>query len=37
MQGNNNNDKAIIRLYVEIHLYMTHKLLAPIYYVKVVD
>jgi hypothetical protein len=33
----NNKDKAIIRLNVEKHLYLTLKLLAPIYYVKVAD
>jgi hypothetical protein len=35
MQGNNNKDKAIIRLKAEMHLNLTLKLLAPIYYVKV--
>jgi hypothetical protein len=32
----NNKDKAVIRLNAENHLYLTHQLLAPIYYVKVV-
>jgi hypothetical protein len=31
----NNKDKAVIRLNVEKHLYMTHKLLAPTYRVQV--
>jgi hypothetical protein len=35
MQGNNNKDKAIIRLNAEKHLYMTQWLLSHIYYVKV--
>jgi hypothetical protein len=35
MQVNNNKDKAIIRLYVKMHICMTHKLLTHIYYVKV--
>jgi hypothetical protein len=35
MQDNNNKDKAVIRLNAEKHLYLTHQLLAPIYYVKV--
>jgi hypothetical protein len=33
MQGNNNKDKAVIRLKAEMHLYLTHQLLASIYYV----
>jgi hypothetical protein len=28
MQGNNNKDKAVIRLKVEMHIYLTHHLLA---------
>jgi hypothetical protein len=28
IQGNNNNDKVVIRLKVEIHIYLTHNLLA---------
>jgi hypothetical protein len=36
MQGNNNKEKAIIRLNAEKHLYLAHQLLAPIHYVKVV-
>jgi hypothetical protein len=31
----NNKDKDVIRLKAEMHLYLTHKLLAPNYYVKV--
>jgi hypothetical protein len=35
VHGNNNKDKAVIRLKAEIHLNLTLKLLAPTYYVKV--
>jgi hypothetical protein len=36
MQGNNDNkDKTVIRLNAEKYIYLTLKLLAPIYYVKV--
>jgi hypothetical protein len=31
MHGSNNKDKAIKRIKVEMHLYLTLKLLAPIY------
>jgi hypothetical protein len=36
MQYNNYKDKVVIRLNAKKHLYLTHKLLAHILYVKVV-
>jgi hypothetical protein len=33
----NNKDKAVVKWKAEMHIYLTLQLLAPNYYVKVVD